>query len=72
MLTNSEVEELNDCIQRMDRDELTDRLSHFVCRFPIDFTPEFLAKEPLSRLRHILFGLCLHNQKHLVADVAAA
>jgi hypothetical protein len=71
MLTTNQIEELNDSIQHMDREEIVDRLQHFVCRFPIDFTPEFLAKEPLSRLRHILFGLCLHNQKPLMADVAA-
>ena len=71
MLTSEQVEALNDSIQKMDRDELAERLSHFVCRFPVDFTPEFLAKEPLSRLRHILFGLCLHNQKPLMADLAA-
>ena len=71
MLTSAQIEELNDSIQQMDRDEIADRLQHFVCRFPIDFTPEFLASEPLSRLRHILFGLCLHNQKTVMADVAA-
>lgn len=71
MLTSAQIEELNDSIQRMERDEIVDQLQHFVCRFPIDFTPEFLASEPLSRLRHILFGLCLHNQKTFMADIAA-
>ena len=71
MLTSAQIEELNDSIQNMDRDEIVDRLQHFVCRFPIDFTPDFLATEPLGRLRHILFGLCLHNQKTILADVAA-
>ena len=71
MLTSGQIEELNDSIQRMGRDEVVDQLTHFRCNFPIDFTPEFLALEPLTRLRHILFGLCLHNQKMILADVAA-
>lgn len=65
MLTCDDVETLNDVIQGMDRDTVGQQLLDFKARFPIDFTPEFVASEPLGRLRHILFGLCLHNQKRL-------
>ncbi|HEX8342235.1 MAG TPA: hypothetical protein VF624_15130 [Tepidisphaeraceae bacterium] len=65
MLTADEVESLNCAIQAMDRAAVVERLRNFKARFPIDFTPEFFTREPLPRLRHILFGLCLHNQKTL-------
>jgi hypothetical protein len=67
MLSADEVESLNCLIQGLDRDEVVSRLRAFKCRFPIDFTPEFFAREPISRQRHILFGLCLHTQTSLVA-----
>jgi hypothetical protein len=73
MLSPCEVEELNDSIQRMDRDELTHHLRHFRARFPLDFTPDFYLNEPLPRLRHILFGLCLYSQKRIgVANAPTA
>ncbi|HEX8324529.1 MAG TPA: hypothetical protein VF595_11530 [Tepidisphaeraceae bacterium] len=62
MLSCDDVEILNDAIQTMDRTTVGQQLMDFKARFPIDFTPEFVAREPLGRLRHILFGLCLHNQ----------
>jgi hypothetical protein len=70
MLSCDDVEALNHTIGHMDRDTVAYELSHFPARFPIDFTPDFLAREPLHRLQHILFGLCLHNQKRM--DVARA
>jgi len=71
MLSPDQVEELNESIQSMDRDSIVAQLRHFRSRFPLDFTPDFYSREPLSRLRHILFGLCLHNQKMIDVAVAA-
>lgn len=71
MLSADQVEDLNDSIQQMEREQVCYHLSHFPARFPIDFTPEFFNREPISRLRHILFGLCLHNQKMIDMAVAA-
>jgi hypothetical protein len=70
MLSADEVESLNCQIQELDKAEVVARLRSFKARFPIDFTPEFFAREPVSRLRHILFGLCLHNQKTLTLPTA--
>ena len=72
MLSAMQVEDLNDAIQQMDRDQVCHYLTNFPARFPIDFTPEFFNREPISRLRHILFGLCLHNQKMLHSAAMAA
>jgi hypothetical protein len=65
MLSCEQVETLNGVIQHMDRDTVAVALAGFKARFPLDFTAEFYAREPITRLRHILFGLCLHNQKML-------
>lgn len=71
MLSPAQIEELNAAIQHMDRETVCHYLSTFPARFPIDFTPDFLRREPISRLRHILFGLCLHNQRMIDVAVAA-
>ena len=71
MLSADEVEELNLTIQQLDKDEVVCRLRQIKCRFPIDFTPEFFAKQSANQLRHILFGLCLHNRKTLHVSIAA-
>lgn len=71
MLSPTQVEELNQSIQEMDRPSLVWHLQHFQARFPLDFSPDFYKREPLARLRHILFGLCLHNQKMIDIAVAA-
>ena len=45
----------------MSRDELTDALTHFESRVPLDFSPSYLADLSLDRLRHLLWTaiLCL-------------
>jgi hypothetical protein len=63
MLTPNQIEYLNCTIQEMDRASVVNHLRRFKCRFPLDFTPQFYAEEPIDRLRHILFGLCLHNKR---------
>ncbi len=71
MLSSAQVEDLNDAIQQMDRKQVCNYLANFPARFPIDFTPDFFGREPIGRLRHILFGLCLHNQRMIDVAVAA-
>ena len=71
MLTSDQIEDLNAAIQDMDRETVAQRLKTFHCRFPLDFTNDFFAREPLPRLRHILFGLCLHNQQTIDLPIAA-
>ena len=70
MLSCEQVEALNGQIQHMDRDTVAHALATFKARFPLDFTPDFYQREPINKLRHILFGLCLHNQKMLEAKCA--
>jgi hypothetical protein len=63
MLQPQQVEELIHLVCTMDRPTLTRQLTGFDARFPIDFTPEFMASQPIDRLRHIFVALCLHCQK---------
>lgn len=71
MLSPEEVEMLNHSIQSMDRETIVHHLKSFRSRFPLDFTPDFYQRESISRLRHILFGLCLHNQTTIHSPCAA-
>ncbi len=71
MLSSNEVEILNGSIQSMDRESLVAHLKTFRSRFPLDFTPDFYNRESLPKLRHILFGLCLHNQTMIDFSCAA-
>ena len=47
----------------LDRPALTRQFLSFQAAFPVDFTPEFLAKLPVERLRHIFVALCLQSQR---------
>jgi hypothetical protein len=64
MLSPQQVEELICLSATMDRESITHRLLSFNGQFPVDFTRNFLADQPLDRLRHIFVALCLQN-RHL-------
>ena len=63
MLLPQQVEELLCLVATLDRPALTHLFMTFSGTFPVDFTPEFLGKMPVERLRHIFVALCLQNQK---------
>jgi hypothetical protein len=46
-----------------DKPALLEQFKTYPTRFPIDFSPEFLANQPLERLRHIFLAMCLQNQR---------
>ena len=47
-------------IAGMSRGELIEEIRTFHCRFPLDFTREYLDAQGTDRLRHILAGALLH------------
>ncbi len=51
-------------IAEMSRRELVREIRTFHCRFPMDFTPDYLESRSVDQLRHILAGA----QLHAVAD----
>ncbi len=63
MLHSEQVEELVCLVASMSRDALIAQFQTYTGRFPLDFTPDFLAHAPLDRLRHIFVALCLQNQR---------
>ncbi len=71
MIPQSHIEELICLIASWDRPTLISQFMSFRSRFPVDFTPEFLADLSVDRLRHVLFALYVQNQ-HMPAMGAAA
>lgn len=61
MLGNDQVNELMCLVATWDRDTLARQFRSFRSTFPVDFTPEFFATQPVDRLRHIFLALCLQN-----------
>jgi len=54
IMTSSQLFEcISDQVCQMDRAALIDRLTHFE-HMRLDFTPEYLAKVPTEKMRHLL------------------
>lgn len=47
----------------MDREELILLLKGMHCTFPMDFTEEYLQSVSVERLRHIVLGASIHQEK---------
>ena len=69
MLHSQQIEELLTLVSSLDRDSIIDKFHCYHGRFPIDFTPEYLGRLPLEKLRHIFVAMCLQNQR--LPDIAA-
>jgi hypothetical protein len=69
MLRPDQVEELICLVAALDRPALVRQFRSYKARFPVDFTPDFLATAPLDRLRHIFVALCLQCQRFPEAAV---
>ena len=63
MLQTAEIENLVNLVCALDRAMLIEQFHAYRATFPIDFTPEFLNRLPLERLRHIFVAMCLQNQR---------
>ncbi len=63
MLQSHQIDELITLVSVLDRDALVNQFQTYQASFPIDFTPDFLSRTELDRLRHIFVALCLQNQR---------
>ena len=63
MLQTEQVEELITVVAGLDRQALVEQFRNFRASFPIDFTREFLERQPEDRLRHLFVALCLQQQR---------
>ncbi|MGA2583487.1 MAG: hypothetical protein ABSG31_09450 [Tepidisphaeraceae bacterium] len=62
MWQTNQVEELITVVSILDRTTLMRQFEEYPARFPVDFTREFLDRQPLDRLRHIFVAICLQTQ----------
>ncbi|MDP9174987.1 MAG: hypothetical protein M3O30_14165 [Planctomycetota bacterium] len=74
MLQSTEIEELITVVSGLDRDALVRQFQQYPATFPVDFTPEFLDRQPLDRLRHLFVAVCLQSKRmpQLAAEEAVA
>jgi hypothetical protein len=69
MLDTHQVEDLIELVSSLDRDALIRHFHTYRANFPVDFTPQYLEKLPVDRLRHIFVAMCLQTQR--LPDIAA-
>lgn len=60
----SKLDEVATTVSEMNREEIQREIMHFTGRFKLDFTPEFLKKQTLDRLRHILLAAKLQQLQY--------
>jgi hypothetical protein len=63
MLQTQQIEELIAVVTSLDRRSLLQQFSLYPANFPVDFTSEFLDRQPMERLRHLLVAMCLQCQR---------
>lgn len=72
MLNTHQIDELVAFVSSLDRDELIEQFNRYRASFPLDFTKEFLQRQPLDRLRHLFVALCIEQQRLPDMAVSAA
>ena len=72
MLQAEQIEELITMVAALDRPACVEHIRGFRARFPVDFSREFLEVQPLERLRHLLFALCVQQQRGATAEASEA
>jgi hypothetical protein len=72
MMAPQQIEELICLVSSLDRNGLQQQFQSYRGNFPVDFNPEFLANQPVERLRHIFLARCLQVQRMPEMACAAA
>ena len=72
MFQMQQVEELMTLVSSLDKAALLRQFRDYPSSFPVDFTPDFLDRQPLERLRHLFVAVCLQSQKMPRATPQAA
>jgi hypothetical protein len=63
MLQPQQVEDLIVLVSSLDKPALMQQFREYPASFPVDFTPDFLDRQPLERLRHLFFAVCLQTKQ---------
>jgi hypothetical protein len=72
MVHSQQVEELITLVSNLDKAALLRQFREYPASFPIDFTPDFLDRQPLDRLRHLFVAICLQSKQMPHGPGAAA
>lgn len=72
MLQSNQIEELISVVSALNRESLVEQFHSYQASFPLDFTREFLERQPVERLRHLFVALCLQQQRLPAIDVPQA
>jgi hypothetical protein len=62
-MSQSQVEELITLVSSLDKPALLRQFREYPASFPVDFTPDFLDRQPLERLQHLFVAVCLQSQQ---------
>lgn len=62
-MPDDKIEELIQVVSGLDKSTLLRQFQEFPATFPVDFTPDFLNRQPLERLRHLFVAICLQSKK---------
>ncbi len=63
MFQTQQVEELMTLVSSLDKAALLRQFREYPSSFPVDFTPDFLDRQPLERLQHLFVAVCLQSQR---------
>lgn len=63
MIYSQQVEELITMAASLDKPALMRQFREYPASFPVDFTPDFLDRQPLERLRHLFVAMCLQSRQ---------
>ena len=64
MVSRKNFEQTASTIAQFNRAQLTTRIKRFRGRFKLDFTGDYLANQPVDRLRHILLAAVMTRKNH--------
>ena len=74
MLSLDQVDRLICLLASWERETLLSRFGSYRSDFPVDLTPDYLAGQPVDRVRHLFFAVCVQNRRlpEVEPDVARA
>ena len=63
MLSCDQVERLLCQLAAWDRETLLRQFLTYRSSFPIDLTADYLGGQPVDKLRHVFFAICVQNRR---------
>jgi hypothetical protein len=63
MWQDDQIDALIVLVAGLDRAAVSQHIQAYPARFPIDFTDEYLDRQPTERLKHLLVAMCLTHKQ---------